>query len=81
MANKIKRTARFTKNVGENNMNFIKYNIVNIILTSVWITAGVGVLLSESVSKIAYATLLIVFIVTSISNMIFKYYAIKKDGE
>ena len=62
-------------------MNFIKYNVVNIILTSVWIIAGVSVLLSKSVSKIAYATLLIVFIVTSISNMIFKYYAIKKDGE
>ena len=81
MVSKIKRIVRFTKNVGENNMNFIKYNIVNIILTSIWIIAGVCVLLSESVSKIAYATLLIVFIVTSISNMIFKYYAIKKDGE
>ena len=81
MASKIKRIVRFTKNVGENNMNFIKYNVVNIILTSVWIIAGVSVLLSKSVSKIAYATLLIVFIVTSISNMIFKYYAIKKDGE
>ena len=62
-------------------MDFIKYNITNIILTTIWIIASVSVLLSDSVSKTAYATLLIVFIATSISNMIFRYYAIKKDGE
>lgn len=59
-------------------MEFITINISNIILTIIWIIAGISVLLSESISKTAYTVLLIAFVATSISNMLFRYYAIKK---
>lgn len=59
-------------------MKFIISNLSNIILTIIWIIAGIDVLLSDTVSKTAYAVLLICFIATSISNMIFKYEAVKQ---
>lgn len=62
-------------------MKFIISNLSNIILTIIWIMAGIYVLLSESVSKTDYAVLLIVFIATSISNMFFKYHAMKKEDD
>ena len=62
-------------------MKFIESNIANILLTIIWIIAGISVLLSESVSKTQYAVLLICFIATSISNMFFKYYAMKKEDD
>lgn len=62
-------------------MKFIESNIANILLTIIWIIAGISVLLSESVSKTQYAVLLICFIATSISNMFFKYHAMKKEDD
>lgn len=62
-------------------MKFIISNLSNIILTIIWIMAGIYVLLSESVSKTDYAVLLICFIATSISNMFFKYHAMKKEDD
>lgn len=62
-------------------MKFVKSNIINILLTITWIIAGVSVLLSDTVSKTQYALLLIVFITTSISNMFFKYHAMKKEDD
>ena len=62
-------------------MKFIITNLSNIILTIIWIIAGVDVLLSDTVSKTAYAVLLICFIATSISNMVSKYYAMKKEDD
>lgn len=56
-------------------------NISNIMLTIIWIIAGVYVLLSASVSKTDYGLLLIVYIATSISNMFFKYHAMKKEDD
>lgn len=62
-------------------MKFIISNLSNIILTIIWIMSGIYVLLSESVSKTDYAVLLVVFIATSISNMFFKYHAMKKEDD
>lgn len=62
-------------------MKFIISNLSNIILTIIWIMAGIYVLLSESVSKTDYAVLLVIFIATSISNMFFKYHAMKKEDD
>jgi hypothetical protein len=62
-------------------MKFIISNLSNIILTIIWIVAGINVLLSDTVSKTAYAVLLICFIATSISNMVFKYYSMKKEDD
>lgn len=62
-------------------MKFIESNIANILLTIIWIITGVSVLLSDTVSKTQYAVLLIVFIATSISNMFFKYHAMKKEDD
>lgn len=62
-------------------MKFIESNIANILLIIIWIIAGIDVLLSDTVSKTQYAILLIVFIETSISNMVFKYYAMKKEDD
>lgn len=62
-------------------MKFVISNLSNIILTIIWIMAGIYVLLSESVSKTDYAVLLVVFIATSISNMFFKYHAMKKEDD
>lgn len=62
-------------------MKFIESNIANILLIIIWIIAGIDVLLSDTVSKTQYAILLIVFIATSISNMVFKYYAMKKEDD
>ena len=62
-------------------MKFIESNIANILLTIIWIITGVSVLLSDTVSKTQYAILLIVFIATSISNMFFKYHAMKKEDD
>ena len=62
-------------------MKFVKSSIVDILLTIIWIIAGLSVLLSDTVSKTQYAILLIVFIVTSISNMFFKYHAMKKEDD
>lgn len=62
-------------------MKFIISNLSNIILTIIWIMAGIYVLISESVSKTDYAVLLICFIATSISNMFFKYHAMKKEDD
>jgi len=62
-------------------MKFIISNLLNIILTIIWIVAGINVLLSDTVSKTAYAVLLICFIATSISNMVFKYYSMKKEDD
>ena len=62
-------------------MKFIISNLSNIILTIIWIMAGIYVLFSETVSKTDYAVLLIVFIATSISNMFFKYHAMKKEDD
>ena len=62
-------------------MKFVISNLSNIILTTIWIMAGIYVLFSETVSKTDYAVLLIVFIATSISNMFFKYHAMKKEDD
>ena len=62
-------------------MKFIESNIANILLTIIWIMVGTDVLLSETVSKTQYAILLMVFIATSISNMFFKYHAMKKEDD
>lgn len=59
-------------------MKFLKINIADILITFAWIFAGCYTLISDSVSKSKYALLLVMFVVVSISNMIFKYEAVKQ---
>ena len=59
-------------------MKFLKINIADIFITLAWIFAGCYTLAADSVSKSKYALLLAMFVVVSISNMIFKYEAVKQ---
>ena len=61
-------------------MKFLKINTADIFITLAWIFAGCYTLTADtdSVSKSKYALLLVMFVVVSISNMIFKYEAVKQ---
>lgn len=59
-------------------MKFLKVNIADIFITLAWIFAGCYTLTSDSVSNFKYALLLTMFVVVSISNMIFKYETVKQ---
>ena len=59
-------------------MKFLKINIADIFITLAWIFAGCYTLTTDSVSKFKYTLLLVMFVVVSISNMIFKYEAVKQ---
>lgn len=59
-------------------MKFLKINISDIFITLAWIFIGCYTLTADSVSKSKYALLLVMFVIVSISNMIFKYEAVKQ---
>lgn len=62
-------------------MKFLKTNLADIFITLAWIFAGCATLTSDSVSKSKYALLLAMFVVVSISNMFFKYEAMRQFDE
>jgi hypothetical protein len=54
-------------------MKFIKTNLFDTYLLLIWLLIGVSTLVSDSITRFSYGMLLFMYIVTSISNMYFRY--------
>lgn len=54
-------------------MKFIKTNLFDIYMLLIWLLIGISTLVSDSITRFSYGTLLFMYIATSISNMYFRY--------
>ena len=61
-------------------MKFIKTNLFDIYLTLIWLVVGIYSVVSNSITRFSYGTLLCMFIIAEISNMFFRYECYKLTG-